>query len=138
MTLRARRQPVQTQRAVMPRTGPSTLGAARDLGHAHVVGSRERCHPRTAADGKSVTESNLSLGRPGKISAERFGCGDVLCSAAARNRRFCGGIRSCPGAAIWSVGGSRDPGEVVAAELVTLVPAAWDLRLRNRPAAALT
>ena len=33
---------------------------------------------------------------------------------------------------------SRGPGEVVAAELVTLVPAAWDLRLRNRPAAALT
>ena len=39
---------------------------------------------------------------------------------------------------IWSAGGSRDPGEAVAAELVTLVPAAWDLRLRNRPAAALT
>ena len=34
-----------------------------------VVGSRERCHPGTEADGKSVTESNLSLGRPGKISA---------------------------------------------------------------------
>ena len=37
----------------------------------------------------------------------RFGRGDVLCSAAARNRRFCGGIPSCPGAAIWSAGGSR-------------------------------
>ena len=39
---------------------------------------------------------------------------------------------------ICSAGGSRDPGEVVAAGLVTLVPAARDLRLRNRPAAALT
>jgi hypothetical protein len=32
----------------------------------------------------------------------------------------------------------RDPGEVVAAELVTLVPAARDQRLQNRLAAALT
>jgi len=40
------------------------MDTARDLGHAHVVGSRERCQPRTAADGKSVTESNLSLGAP--------------------------------------------------------------------------
>jgi hypothetical protein len=39
---------------------------------------------------------------------------------------------------IWSAGGSRDPGGVVAAERMTLVPAARDLRLRNRPAAALT
>jgi hypothetical protein len=39
--------------------------------------------------------------------------------------------------AICSAGGLRDPGEVIAAELVTLVPAARDLRLRNRPAAAL-
>ena len=39
---------------------------------------------------------------------------------------------------IWSAGGSRDPGEVVAAERMTLVPAARDQRLRNRAAAALT
>jgi len=39
---------------------------------------------------------------------------------------------------VCSAGGSRDPSEVVAAELVPLVPAARDQRLRNRPAAALT
>jgi hypothetical protein len=38
---------------------------------------------------------------------------------------------------ICSAGGSRDPGEVVAAELVTLVPAARGQRLQNRLAAAL-
>ena len=40
-------------------------------------------------------------------------------------------------AAIGSAGASRSS-EVVAAELVTLVPTARDLRLRNRPAAGLT
>ena len=59
-----RKTPQFSQRPHMPRTGPSTMDTARDLGHAHVVGSRERCQPRTAADGKSVTESNLSLGAP--------------------------------------------------------------------------
>jgi hypothetical protein len=73
------------------------------------------------------------VNRPG-----RFGHGDVLRwrplitgDSAAASRR----ARPLP---ICSAGGSRDPGEVVAAGLVTLVLAARDLRLRNRPAAALT
>ena len=73
------------------------------------------------------------VNRPG-----RFRGGDVLRSrplvtgdsAVASHR-----ARPLP---VCSAGGSRDPGEVVAAGLVTLVPAARDLRLRNRPAAALT
>ena len=48
------------------------MGTARDLGHAHVVGSRERCQPRTEADGKSVTESNLSLGAPAHVPADLY------------------------------------------------------------------
>jgi hypothetical protein len=42
-----------------------------------------------------------------------------------------------PAASHRGADGSRDPGEAVAAGLVTLVPAVRDQRLRNRPAAAL-
>jgi hypothetical protein len=53
-----------TEGTHVPPTGSSTMGTARDLNHAHVVGSRERCQSRTEADGKSVTESNLRPGAP--------------------------------------------------------------------------
>ena len=37
------------------------------------VGSRELCQPRTEADGKPVTESNLSLRAPAQRAAVRSG-----------------------------------------------------------------
>jgi transposase len=48
------------------------------------------------------SEVQRTLERPldtKRLRSARFGRGDVLCSAAARNRRFCGGIPSCPAAA---------------------------------------
>ena len=45
--------------------------------------------------------------------------GDVLRPAAARNRRFCGGIPSCPAAAHLKCGRMARPSEAVAADLVT-------------------
>ena len=49
------------------------MGTARDLSHAHVIGSRERYQPRTEADGKSVTESNLRPGAPAQRAADMLG-----------------------------------------------------------------
>jgi len=78
----------------------------------------------------------------------------ATCARDRRSGRF--GLRRCPALGrlvtgdsvatshraqplpMRSAGGSCGPSEVVAAELVTLVPAARDQRLWNRRAAALT
>ena len=68
----------------------------------------------------------------------RFGRGDVLRSRPLVTGGSVATSHRAQPLPICRAGGSRDPGEVVAAGLVTLVPAARDQRLRNRRTAALT
>ena len=57
----------------MPRTGSSAHGHDKDFGHATwSVGSGELRQPGTEADGKPVTESNLSLRVPARIPADLY------------------------------------------------------------------
>ena len=86
----------------------SAVSALPDAAQPRRPGDSARLSPglESASKSPSVAKPPVQQGREIRRSA-RFGRGDVLCSVAARNRRFCGGIPSCPGAAIWSAGGSR-------------------------------
>ena len=66
--------PIFKARAVRTRQSPSFGETAEGLGHAMwLIGSCEVCKPRAEADGKLVTESNLSRRVLARIPADMIG-----------------------------------------------------------------
>jgi hypothetical protein len=100
------------------------------------VATRTGPQPPNEDGREAVTDRDLNVNTNRRSG--RFGRGDVLRSRPLVTGGSVAASHRAQPLPICSAGGSRDPSEVVAAELVTLVPAARDQRLRNRPAAALT
>ncbi len=51
------------------------------------VGSRELCRPRTEAEGKLVTESDLSFRAPAQVAADMHGVGNLGLHPLKRTER---------------------------------------------------